>query len=50
MKQEKSAVPLVAHETYPEPREVEVSNSNECHWFVVYFVTDSLLLVFLCRN
>ena len=50
MEQEKSVVPLMAHETHPEPTKVEVSYNNECLRFVIYIDTDSLLLAFLCRN
>ena len=50
MEQEKSVLPIVAHETYPEPMELEVSYSNERVHFVIHIGTNSLFIVFLCRN
>ena len=50
MEQEKSDVPLVDHETYPKPTGLDVGYNNEFLCFVIYIGTDSLLLVFLCRN
>ena len=42
MEQEKSVLPIVAHETYSEPMEVEVIYINEFLHFVIYISTDIL--------
>ena len=42
MEQEKSILPIVAHETYLESMEIEVIYINEFLHFVIYIGIDSL--------